>query len=249
MAQYFIPLHGKPASIAPSLVQYKRGVGTGTALDHDESFTSTTPSSVDSNSNHSLNGSEQFPYHTPAESGNPTIVPEALLSRFHFTFLIRHPRSSIPSYYRCTLEPLRSMTGWTYFDPSEAGYLELRQFFDFVRERGLVGPHIAGSSNDGATNGGNGASNPDQVDICVINADDMLDDPYGIISAYCKNVRLPYSESMLKWSEEDQKHVEEQFKDWKGFHEDAILSTELKPRTHVSSPNRALIHLSFSVTI
>ena len=128
------------------------------------------------------------------------------------------------------------MTGWMYFDPSEAGYLELRQLFDFLRERGLVGPNIAGSSNDSARNGANGATNHDGVDICIIDADDMLDDPYGIISAYCKNMGLSYSESMLKWSEEDQKRVEGQFKDWKGFHEDAIHSTELKPRTHVSLP-------------
>lgn len=128
------------------------------------------------------------------------------------------------------------MNGWTYFDPSEAGYLELRQLFDFVRERGIIGPRVASSSNSGTTNGVYGATSNGHVEICVVDADDMLDDPYGIIAAYCKSVGIPFSESMLKWSEEDQHRAKLQFEGWKGFHEDAILSNELKPRAHVSSP-------------
>lgn len=251
MAQYWIPTHGKPVSIAPSLLGYKRGVGTSTngiltnGISTNGTYTNGAPSSESANSHNSINGSVKLPYPTPAEPGNPTVVPEALLSRFHFTFLIRHPRSSIPSYYRCTLEPLRAMTGWEHFDPAEAGYSELRRFFDYVREKGLVGPKMAGSTagnvngTNGTNNGVHGHTTENEVEICVIDADDLLDDPYGTIEAYCKSVGIPYSERMLKWDDDDQKRAVAQFESWKGFHEDAIYSNELKPRAHVrpvSSP-------------
>lgn len=229
MAQYWLPTHGKPASLAPSLVGYKRGVGTSTGIDLNSSCTNGIPVSKNS-----LNGSVKLPYPTPTEQGNPTVIPEELFSRFHFTFLIRHPRSSIPSYFRCTLEPLRSMTGWDYFDPSEAGYDELRRLFDYVREKGFIGPKMAGSADKDATNGANGISDGHHVDICVVDADDLLDNPCGIIEAYCKSVGIPYTERMLKWDEDDQQRAKMQFESWKGFHEDAIHSNELKPRAHVS---------------
>jgi hypothetical protein len=84
------------------------------------------------------------------------------------------------------------------------------------------------SGSDSESDGNEG------VDICVIDADDLLDNPYGIIEAYCKSVGIPFSGRMLKWSEEDQRRAKEQFETWKGWHEDAIQSTELKPRKHVS---------------
>lgn len=233
MAQYWMPTHGKPASIAPSLVAYKRGVGTANNTS-DHSSTATPTSNGDESS---TNSTTNTPYPTPSEEGNPTVIPEALLSRFHFTFLIRHPRSSIPSYFRCTLEPLKSMTGWDYFDPSEAGYSELRRFFDYVRSKGFIGPKIAGAAKEDGdiANGVNGEHGGSGVEICVVDADDLLDNPYAVIKAYCRSVGFPYSDRMLKWNEEDQKRAVEQFASWKGFHEDAIHSNELKPRAHVST--------------
>jgi hypothetical protein len=230
MAQYWIPTHNKPASIAPSLLEYKRRVAT------------IKVDTVSGNQN-GTNGGIHYQYPTPPESGNPTIIPDELLSGFHFTFLIRHPHFSIPSYYRCTLEPLRSMTGWTYFDPSEAGYSELRRLFEYVRQKGFVGPGMACSPSPASidTSEANDSSGSDSgfgenegIDICVIDADDLLDNPYGIIEVYCKSVGIPFSERMLKWSEEDRRRAKVQFKRWNGFHEDAIHSSELKPRIHVS---------------
>merc|ERR1712000_754518 len=40
------------------------------------------------------------------EPTNPTNVPLDILRKFNFTFLIRHPRRSVPSYWRCTIPPL-----------------------------------------------------------------------------------------------------------------------------------------------
>ena len=150
-----------------------------------------------------------------------------MLNRFHFTFLIRHPRSSIPSYYRCTIPPLDVMTGFYNFLPSEAGYDELRRMFDYLRSVQQIGPIEGASSNgDGPHHG--------SVDICVIDADDLLDNPSGIIAAYCDRVGLPYTPAMLTWNEEvDHAQANAAFEKWRGFHEDAIDSTSLRPRLTV----------------
>lgn len=169
-----------------------------------------------------------FPYDTEAEPGNPTVVPAEILKQFHFTFLIRHPRHSIPSYWRCTIPPLDAVTGFYNFMPSEAGYDELRRVFDFLRKENQVGPSLAGQHStlkDG------------EVSITVIDADDLLDDPEGIIKAYCKEVDIDYHPSMLIWdTEQAHQRAKDAFEKWKGFHDDAINSTSLKPRSveHVS---------------
>jgi len=223
------------------------------------------PAGKGNQANGTANGDHSYtappcPYPTVIEPGNPTVVPEALLRQFHFTFLIRHPRSSIPSYYRCTIPPLDEITGFYNFRPDEAGYLELRKMFDFLKGCKQVGPGICrtdsscqiaekqtngahangtnginGANGTNGTNGTNGVSHHEEVDICVIDADDMLDNPAGMIEAYCDSVRIPFEPDMLVWdNEEDHKRAKEAFEKWRGFHEDAIESTELKKREHVS---------------
>ena len=112
--------------------------------------------------------------------------------------------------------------------PSEAGYDELRRVFDFLVKDKQVGPARAGEENQ---------LKDDEVRITVIDADDLLDDPAGIIEAYCKEVGIEYSPEMLIWdTEESHQRAKDAFEKWKGFHEDAINSTSLKPRSaaHVS---------------
>ncbi|KAF1998423.1 hypothetical protein P154DRAFT_495470 [Amniculicola lignicola CBS 123094] len=221
MAQYWIPPSRKPASIAPSLVNYKRGVGTNTlAIPEGIKVPAKSP---------------PYPYPTKAENRNPTVVPEGLLESFHFTFLIRHPRSSIPSYYRCTVPPLDKVTGFYNFRPDEAGYEELRALFDHLRDVGQIGPDIAGSNGANGTHGTNGEKKG--VEICVIDADDLLDNPSGIIEAYCKSIGYPYDPDMLKWDgEEHHEYAKAVFEKWKGFHDDAINSKALNTRTHKKIP-------------
>lgn len=234
---YLVPPGGKPASIAPSLQRIKRGVGT------------TGETSPTTNGGKEPNGSVSqapWPWATEAEPGNPTVVPTEMLAKFHFTFLIRDPHSSIPSYYRCTVPPLDEVTGFHEFYPSEAGYDEVRRVFDHLRKTGLVRPS-EGTTDDSIKNELNGlstatgthhinVSEADGVEICVVDADDLLDDPAGIIQAYCKSVGIQYEPGMLWWgSEEHQVYAKKAFEKWKGFHEDAINSTELKPRTEVST--------------
>lgn len=204
-----MPPHGAPASIAPSLDTTKKGVGTATSANG----TLATPNGVP---NGIPNGTT-----TPI---NPTVVPPALLSRFHFTFLIRHPRSSIPSYYRCCLPPLAELTGFSEFLPSEAGYVELRQLFDYLRAVGQVRSSSSAPSD----------SEP-IPEICVVDADDLLDDPEGIIRAYCAKVGLDFHPDMLVWdTKEDEEQARHAFEKWHGFHEDAIDSRSLRKRVHVS---------------
>lgn len=213
MAQYWFPTANEHATTAQSLIEYCHTTGKQNGF---------------------------------VRTDNPTVIPEELLRKFHFTFLIRHPRSSIPSYYRCTIPPLNAMTGFDYFDPKEAGYKELRALFDYLVRTGHIGPRIAGhgncihdvhSSQTGQEEGGP----DDQIEICIIDADDLLDNPYGVIEAYCKSVGLEYSPKMLKWDHsETQKYAKDTFERWKGFHEDALNSTELRPRTNVCPLNRCI---------
>ena len=146
------------------------------------------------------------------DNDNPSVIPLSILKNYHFTFLIRHPLRAIPSYYRCTIPPLSEKTGFDYFLPSEAGYRELRIFFDYLRAKGLVG------GKDGA-------------ELCLIDADDLLDYPEEVLQKYCESVGLVFNESMLKWEEGGCGA----FDKWEGFHEDVIQSKGLNPRKKVSS--------------
>ena len=231
---YLVPPSGKPASIAPSLQRIKRGVGTNGA------------STNGVNGLNHVNGVNRLtPYDTEPEPDNPTVIPSDMLAKFHFAFLIRDPHSSIPSFYRCTIPPLDKLTGFYDFDPAEAGYDEVRRVFDYLRKTGQVGPcHADDTGSDSHTKETNGASNghhfaeaeKEGVEICVVDADDLLDDPEGILQKFCKSVNLKYEPDMLNWdSEEDQLRAKKAFEKWPGFHEDALDSKDLKPRTDVSS--------------
>jgi hypothetical protein len=236
-----VPPGEKPASIAPSLQRLKRGVGTDCTSSNGVNGINGINGINGASSSHQ-NG--DMPYDTDPEPGNPTVVPADMLAIFHFTFLIRDPHSSIPSYFRCTIPPLDKLTGFYNFDPIEAGYDEVRRVFDFLRKVGQVGPRHADDSDNythakgtNDTTNGHDPANAEEggVEICVVDADDLLDDPEGVLKKFCKSADLKYGPEMLNWdNEEDQKRAKKAFKKWPGFHEDAIDSKDLKPRTHVS---------------
>ena len=238
MIYYLVPPNGSPPSIAPSLARKEQGVG---------------PAKTYIGSVERGNEDAPYPYPTAAEPGNPTIVPEKVLKSFHFTFLIRHPRHSIPSYYRCTVPPLDEITGFYNFMPSEAGYNELRRVFDYLRSVGQIGPKVAthetrGNHSDFSkiTHGYSDVSS--RVEICVVDADDLLDNPKGIIEAYCGSVGIQYDEKMLNWdSEEDRQQAKDAFEKWQGFHDDAMNSTDLKPRPHVS--NTSIVYKNITLAL
>ncbi|KAG2414909.1 hypothetical protein HFD88_006097 [Aspergillus terreus] len=221
---YLLPPDGKPADIAPSLNRIKRGVGTDSSVEPSPAAATASKAAAAA---------------TPEERGNPTVMPRELLSRFHFAFLIRDPHYSVPSYYRCTIAPLDDVTGFHYYDPSEAGYDELRRTFDYLRRERLIGPHIATREQDADELEGRlkpvGApgSHAAGDEICVIDADDLLDKPAAMIEAFCRSVGIEYDPSMLDWDNEaDQKYVNDAFDKWRGFHNDVIESKGLMARTH-----------------
>ncbi|KAK6950123.1 hypothetical protein Daesc_008449 [Daldinia eschscholtzii] len=159
-----------------------------------------------------------------SEEGNPTVLPLEILKKFHWTFLIRHPRRAIPSYYRCCVPPLDEVTGFKEFLPSEAGYVELRRLFDYLREQHIVGPALAGESNGNKAGSG--------VSITVVDADDLLDHPGEVVKAFCRETGIEFTPDMLTWDDaENQDYVSEAFAKWNGFHNDAIHSKSLTART------------------
>ena len=218
MAYYIVPPNGQSATVAPSLARIESGVGTNGDTPETQAARPTVAK-------------------TEVASINPIIFPEDILQQFHYAFLIRHPRSSVPSYYRCTIPPLDKVTGFFNYMPSEAGYVETRRMFDYLRSTGQIGPKIVGQNGSAAEDGTATRSTPkDGVDICVVDADDLLDNPSGIIETFCKAVGISYDSSMLTWDkEEDHKYARETFEKWTGFHDDAINSTALRPRAHVST--------------
>ncbi|PWY90115.1 hypothetical protein BO70DRAFT_368681 [Aspergillus heteromorphus CBS 117.55] len=236
---YLLPPYGKPASIAPSLHRIKRGVGTEQSVEkapqqqppNGINLAQVTPPATPTGA--------PYPYDTAAEPGNPTVMPTELLSSFHFAFLIRDPHHSVPSYYRCTIPPLDAVTGFHNYDPSEAGYDELRRLFDYLRSVRLVGPHIATLERDADEIDSslkpavNGFPKEAGAEICVVDADDMLQKPAPMIEAFCRSVGLEYDPSMLCWdTEEDHQCACEAFEKWRGFHNDAIESKGLVARQH-----------------
>jgi hypothetical protein len=244
-----VPPNGEPASVAPSLVG-GHNLTNGTDLEDNNGQTSNGPAHTTGSVNGPTNGDDAGPATAPAhtngsvngptngnnEEDNPTVMPTEMLKGFHWTFLIRHPRRSIPSYFRCTIPPLSELTGFHEFMPSEAGYDELRRLFDYLLDQGIIGPAKAGDEapldealND--TNSEQDGAPAERCSITVIDADDLLNKPEAILKIYCKEVGIDYTPSMLQWGdEENQRYCMEAFEKWYGFHHDAIDSTCLRPR-------------------
>ncbi|KAL6720442.1 hypothetical protein ACLMJK_002364 [Lecanora helva] len=227
MIYYLMPPNGGTPSIAPSLARKERGVGTA-------------KSKNDSNKNNT----NHRPYApaTKEEHRNPTVMPNEILGRYHFVFLIRHPRYSVPSWYRCTVPPMDRVTDFYDFMPSEAGYQELRRIFDYLRSTGQIGPGIANKKSAVKETNGHVMTNgildsAKEVEVCVVDADDLLDNPEGIVKAFCESVRIDFCKDMLNWpSDEDYQQAVKAFEKWPGFHDDAIESRGLKPRQHKKQP-------------
>jgi hypothetical protein len=162
-----------------------------------------------------------------AQLFNPSVLPIDVLRKFHFTFLIRHPVLAIPSYYRCTIPPKSKITGVSQYSAADAGYKELRKLFDYLHFYGIVGPSITGRETCPQTTAPGGRL--EQVEICVVDAEDLLKYPESIVGQYCASTGLPYSgKDMLRWdTTEEHIRAKDAFATWKGFHDDAVNSVEL----------------------
>jgi len=112
MAKYFVPCNQRPVSLAPSLIASADANTPSLSVPNSTFKTTAVP----------IVGSEKLspgttPYDTPAEPNNPTVIPTALMKQFHYVFLIRHPRYSVPSFYRLSRPDLEN--DLVLFNPNE----------------------------------------------------------------------------------------------------------------------------------
>ena len=122
---------------------------------------------------------------------NPTVLPTALLQRFQHTFLIRTPAKSIPSYYKCTQE---QAAGFSFFDPAEAGYAELKLLYDWIADPTSTFHTPTDDKRYAAYAVQKQAMPPPLVD-----ASTLLENPGATLEQYCKALGVPFTESMLSW--------------------------------------------------
>ncbi|PCG88438.1 Hypothetical protein PENO1_110230 [Penicillium occitanis (nom. inval.)] len=193
MAKCLMPLHGQTPRIAPSL-RSQNITRHGTKVSWEE-----------------------------LDIPNPTVIPPEVLSTFHFAFLIRNPRRSIPSLYRCSIPPMSLTTGWHGFKSSDAGYKELRRLFDYLKSIKQIG---SDSSNE----------------ICIVDADDLLEYPQKTIESFCSSVGIPFDADSLVWdTENDHKRAQDLFRNWAPFHDTALKSTSIMTQPpKVTTPSEDL---------
>ena len=70
-----------------------------------------------------------------AIENNFEILLDKELRDFQHTFLLRNPRKTIPSLYRASVN--KALTGWEKFDAHEAGFQQLQDLYNFVKENHL----------------------------------------------------------------------------------------------------------------
>ena len=133
------------------------------------------------------------------------IFLEERFKNFKHTFIIRNPKRAVFSLYKAMTNP--KLTGWDSFDPVQAGFKQMYEFFQFVRS------HL----------------DPSPV---VVDSDDLVDNPQGILQSYCDELGLEYQENMTKWTPVSTLTPNCCFS-W-GWHEAALKSSGFIPRKNES---------------
>jgi hypothetical protein len=129
--------------------------------------------------------------------------------RVHHSFMIRDPAKAISSlYYKSCVA--NEATGYAYFDKAEAGFMACWELLLHLERQDGVPP------------------------ITIIDADDLLADPEGMMTAYCEATGLPFDRSMLSWEPGCPPQLESP---WTGWTDDVTRSRGLL--CSASSPARA----------
>jgi len=126
---------------------------------------------------------------------------------FQHTFLIRNPKKAIPSLHAASVN--KQLTGWEYFDPKEGGFKQMFELYRFI---------VA-----------NKDSNP-----VIVDADDLLEDPEGIMRAYCEGIGAKFDKKMLEW----EPGPVPDWDVWAGWHENALKSSGFRRQ----DPNKSKIN-------
>ena len=117
---------------------------------------------------------------------------DCLPEGYRHVFLLRHPSKVFPSWKKLTYEVVTSSPEYLdqlpasldefvfdhqppYLLPPGKSFQEGHELYQYVREKGL------------------------DSDPVIIDADDLVQNPAGMISALCAKLGLPYSESLLTW--------------------------------------------------
>lgn len=132
---------------------------------------------------------------------------EYLPPGFTHSFLIRDPRRTLPSLHR--VEASGRVPAWSEFIPEEAGFRQMWRLYQH-----LEASHRAPT---------------------VVDASDLLNDPGGIMRAYCTAVGLPYADAMVRW---ERGRVAEDWGDWEGEWYHTLISSEgFEPPGNAAPPD------------
>ncbi len=127
------------------------------------------------------------------------------LHAFQHTALIRHPARTVPSLWKASHDPQR--TGWDSFDEREVGFEALAAVVQTA----------------------SAATGRPPV---VIDADELLADPSGMLQAWCAAVGLSWTPEMLTW----EPGPVPAWDMWPGWHDAALASSGLLQRDRTEPP-------------
>ncbi|XP_013411779.1 branched-chain-amino-acid aminotransferase-like protein 2 isoform X2 [Lingula anatina] len=127
-------------------------------------------------------------------------------SGYQHTFLIRNPKQATPDLYKCLTDKERN--GCDHFDKLEATYKPIHQLFHLIKKETGQTP-------------------------VLIDADDLLNDPAGIVKRYCSLTGIEFVPSMLQWEAGSTKDTH--WHRWPGWYEELTTSTGFKKLEEVSS--------------
>ncbi|XP_002740452.1 uncharacterized protein LOC100368540 [Saccoglossus kowalevskii] len=96
---------------------------------------------------------------------------------YSHTFLIRNPSKAVSSLYRTISKG--NMPEWSSFNLEEVGFCEMWELYQYVKENFGIQP-------------------------VVVDADELLSNPAGMMKAYCEATNLQYKDTMLNWEPENQ---------------------------------------------
>ena len=130
-------------------------------------------------------------------------LPSSMMAGFTHCFLIRKPENVVRSFLRVADKEKNSST---YFDKEEVGFAKLEQLYEMVTGE-LGQPPI------------------------VVDADDLLADPAGILEKWCAAVGVPFDACMTSWKAEEPTSWDK----WPGWHNDAAGSSGFKPTKHADA--------------
>lgn len=132
-----------------------------------------------------------LPYHSPnADTLNPTILPDRMMSSFAPVLIIRHPVKVLESWYRASR---------LYSFPVDDGDFEMCATYKFTRK---LYDYYAEMYRPGGARGSPRACDKPRWPA-VIDGDDLINDTEGIANSFCELAGLDPKGIIYKWEAEE----------------------------------------------